>query len=126
MRVAAAVFVALMLPLPLLAQYPAPGRYAAGASQAGSDGSFPQVAVVEKSGDSTTVRIASPGDKGDTFLPMLDQRAFKSGFQLTLGVVDGGLTCRFAPPNSNGRWEAMCENPDHTMLFTFFIDKKEP
>ncbi len=57
---------------------------------------------------------------------MLDQRAFKSGFELTLGVVDGGLTCRFAPPNSSGRWEAMCENPDHTMLFTFFIDTKEP
>ncbi len=123
MRVAALLLAALAVPLPLLAQYPEPGTYSAGATPAGSTQIIPLKLLVEKKGDSTVVHLWQPDDKGENELPLVDQRAYTSGFEIVLGVVDGGLACRFAPPNRDGRWEANCEDPDHTALYQFFFKK---
>ncbi|MEO5799571.1 MAG: hypothetical protein ABIZ70_11555 [Gemmatimonadales bacterium] len=123
MRTAALLLAALAVPLPLLAQYPEPGSYTAGATPAGSTQLIPLKLTVEKKGDSTIVHLLQPDDKGDNELPLIDQRAYKSGFEIVLGVVDGGLACRFAPPNKDGRWEANCEDPDHSALYQFFFKK---
>lgn len=123
MRVAVVLLGALLAPLPLLAQYPEPGTYTAGASAPGSSQVIPLSLRVEKKGDSTTVHVFQPSPDGEGALPVVDQRAYKTGFEITLGVVDGGLVCRFAPPNREGRWEANCEDPDHSALFVMFFTK---
>lgn len=123
MRVAVVLLGALLAPLPLIAQYPEPGKYAATASAPGSPQNIPLTFTVEKKGDSTTVHVSQPSPEGEAPLPVVDQRAYKSGFEITLGVVVGGLACRFAPPNREGRWEANCEDPDHSALFVMFIKK---
>jgi hypothetical protein len=123
MRAAAVLVAALLAPLPLLAQYPEAGKYTAGASAPGSSQVIPLSITVEKKGDSTTVLVSQPSPEGEAPLPVVDQRAYKSGFEIVIGVVEGGLACRFAPPDREGRWEANCENPDKTALFVFFFKK---
>lgn len=123
-----ALFAALLLPAPLCAQYPAPGVYKAPTSQAGQDGSFPLQVTVTKTGDSTTIAIGNEPQEKDKAppapFPMLDQRAFAVGFQITLGVVDGGLTCRFTPPKEkDGAWEGSCEDPTSSALYVMRLRK---
>ncbi|MES2125092.1 MAG: hypothetical protein V4503_10445 [Gemmatimonadota bacterium] len=124
MRVAAIALV-LAVPAPLLAQYPPPGQYEAGVTPAGDSRVLPFRVVVEKSGDSTTVRMGQADETAPLDLPIIDQRAFASGFEITLGVVDGGLRCRFAPPDTAGRWDALCEDPDGTALYGLYVVRKK-
>lgn len=124
MRVAALVLFALV-PAPLLAQYPPPGQYEAGVTPAGDTQVLPFRVVVEKSGDSTTVRMGQADESSPLNLPIIDQRAYASGFEVTLGVVDGGLRCRFAPPDKDGRWNALCEDPDGVALYGLTVVHKK-
>lgn len=123
-----ALLAALLLPAPLCAQYPAPGVYKAPTSPAGAESSFPLQLTVTKNGDSTTVTIGNESQEKDkpapAPFPMLDQRAFAVGFQVTLGVVDGGLTCRFVPPKEkDGVWEGSCEDPSASVLYVMRLRK---
>ena len=73
MRVAALLLAALAVPLPLLAQYPEPGTYSAGATPAGSTQIIPLKLLVEKKGDSTVVHLWQPDDKGENELPLVER-----------------------------------------------------
>lgn len=105
----------LLLPLPLVAQYPDPGAYKGRAQFVGQDQSVALLLEVERSADSTVVRLRQEGQNP---IPLTTKLVTSSGF--TIGF--GALTCPFVVANE--QWEAVCADPFDTPQFTLIFPRR--
>lgn len=115
MRIAS-LFCLLLLPLPLVAQYPEPGTYKGEARFVGTENKVALVLEVESSADSAIVRLRQDGQQ--QAIPLNAKRLTASGF--TIGF--GGLTCPFVTVEN--RWEAICADPLDTPQFLLVFPKQ--
>lgn len=111
----------LLLPTAAHGQFPPPGNYAGEALVAGSaDGPGAITLAVRAEGDSTALSIYA-GDNPEQTVPITDQGVIDQGWTIVLGVIPGGLHCRFVTLST--KWEAYCEDEGGSPQFEIWFDR---
>ena len=104
----------LLIPVALVAQFPAAGTYKGYVQPAGTDGRFDLILRIEKAGDSTVIKLLQ--DPEQPPIPLTSQTVISGGFAIEFFQ----LTCPLVVVAEE--WEAVCAdafgNPSVTMRFS--------
>lgn len=109
----------LLLPATARSQFPPPGTYQGGARQAGSSGEPGSMMLsVALEGDSTVVKVYQ--DPKQPY-PLSEQGLLDQSWTIVLGVIPGGLHCRFVTLST--KWEAYCEDQFGQPQYEIWFDR---
>lgn len=107
---------AVLLPVPLVAQFPAPGAYKVTIQPVGQETTIPVTLTVTAVGDSTTIALAQgPGQE----IPVPSYGATRAGF--TFSIADQ-MTCDLVKGEKG--WDGLCSDTWEAPLFTVHVPPK--
>lgn len=101
---------ALLLPAPLLSQFPAPGAYKMVLHPVGQEGTIPLSLIVKAIGDSTALAVEQGPEQA---IPVTSYFATRPGF--AIGIA-GQFQCRFAKGDT--QWDGLCTDTWEAPMFT--------
>ncbi len=110
------VAAAVLLPAPLLAQFPSVGAYKLEIHPVGQDATIPVTLTVTSLGDSTAIKLEQgPGSE----IPVPSYAATRTGFTFSIA---GQMTCDLVK-GENG-WDGLCSDTWEAPMFTAHVPLK--
>lgn len=110
------VIAALLLPAPLLAQFPSPGAYKLEIHPVGEDATIPVTLTVSRAGDSTVIKLEQgPGSE----IPVPSYAATRAGFTFSIA---GQMTCDMVKGEKG--WDGLCSDKWEAPMFTGHLPPK--
>ncbi|MEO8478322.1 MAG: hypothetical protein ABI542_01720 [Gemmatimonadota bacterium] len=110
------VVAAVLLPAPLLAQFPSAGSYKVEIHPVGQDATIPVTLIVTSIGDSTAIKLEQgPGSE----IPVPSYAATRAGFTFSIA---GQMTCDLVKGEKG--WDGICSDTWEEPLFTAHVPPK--
>lgn len=110
------VVAAVLLPAPLLAQFPSPGAYKLEIHPVGQDATIPVTLTVTAIGDSTAIKLEQDPESE---IPVPAYAATRAGFTFSIA---GQMTCDMVKGEKG--WDGLCSDTWEAPMFTAHVPLK--